>query len=102
VKCLLKQNQIPPMRLIKWNDHGGNGSSLCNPGVSGFGGLLRNADGVWFHGFAGNIGFSNILHAELLAVYHKLIMAWEFGILELWCYSDSKKTIKLISDPVNE
>ncbi|MCH93427.1 ribonuclease H protein [Trifolium medium] len=28
-------------------------------------------------------------------------MAWEFGITELWCYSDSKVAIKLISEPVN-
>jgi len=65
-----------------------DGSSLGNSGVSGFGGLLRNEDGVWIHEFAENIGFSNILHAELLEVYHGLLMAWEFGILELWCYSE--------------
>ena len=69
-KCFLKQHPVPLMRVIKyWNDKGGNGmilnvdgSSLGNPGVSDFGGLFRNEDGVWIHGFAGNIGFSNILH----------------------------------------
>lgn len=63
-----------------------DGCSLGNPGVSGFGGLLRNDDGAWYCGFAGNIGFSNILHAELLAVYHGLRLAWEFGMSELVCY----------------
>jgi len=107
-KCFIKQRPIPFMRVIKWNDKNGNnmilnvdGSSLGNPCISGFGGLLRNEDDAWIHGFAGNIGFSNILHAELLSVYHGLRMAWEFGILELWCYSDSKTAIKLISEPVN-
>jgi hypothetical protein len=28
------------------------------------------------HGFAGNIGFSNILHAELMVVYHGLVLVW--------------------------
>jgi len=28
-------------------------------------------------------------------------MAWEFGILGLWCYFDSNTAIKLIFEPVN-
>jgi hypothetical protein len=44
-----------------------------------FRGLIQNVDGVWVHGFVGNIEFSNILHAELLAVYYGLLMAWGFG-----------------------
>ncbi|CAJ2652542.1 unnamed protein product [Trifolium pratense] len=78
-----------------------DGSSLGNPGISGFGGLIRNRDGVWVHGFVGNIGFSNILHAELLAIYYGLVLAWDFGFTELWCYSNSKSAIKLISETVN-
>jgi len=41
------------MRVIKWNDKGGNdmilnvdGSNLGNSGVFGFGGLLENEDGA--------------------------------------------------------
>jgi ribonuclease HI len=49
----------------------------------------------------GNIGFSNILHAELLVVYHGLVLAWGLENEEIWCYSDSKTVIKLITDPVN-
>jgi ribonuclease HI len=78
-----------------------DGSSIGNPGVSGFGGLIRNSDGAWVHGFAGNIGFSYILDAVLMAVYHGLVLAWGLGIKELMCYSDSKTVIKLIYDPVN-
>jgi len=79
-----------------------DGSSLGNPSVSGFGCLLRNDDGAWYSGFSGNIGFSNILHAELLAIYLGLRMDWEFGMSELMCYSDSKIAIKLIKEPVND
>ncbi|KAK2412910.1 putative MO25 protein [Trifolium repens] len=46
-----------------------DGSSIGNPGISGFGGLIRNADGAWVHGFFGNLGITNILHAELMAIY---------------------------------
>jgi ribonuclease HI len=38
-----------------------DGSCISNPGVSGFGALMQNSDGA---GFVGNIGYSNILHAE--------------------------------------
>ncbi|PNX84724.1 hypothetical protein L195_g040787, partial [Trifolium pratense] len=47
-------------------------------------------------------GFSNILHAELLAVYHGLALAWELDIKELLRYSDSKTVIKLLADPIND
>jgi hypothetical protein len=37
---------------------------------------------------------------ELLAVYHVLVLAWGLEIKELWCYSDCKTVIKLITDPI--
>ncbi|GAU40002.1 hypothetical protein TSUD_211230 [Trifolium subterraneum] len=107
--CFIKQNISPTTRMVRWNAQGGNrmilnvdGSSIGNPGVSDFGGLIRNSDGGWIHGFAENIGISNILHAELLTMYHGLVLAWELDIKDLWFYSDSKNVIKLLSDHVNE
>jgi hypothetical protein len=80
--CFIKHKISPTTTMVSWNSQGDigmimnvGGSSISNLGVSGFGGLIRNSDGVWVHDFAGNIGFSNILHAELLAVYHGLILA---------------------------
>jgi ribonuclease HI len=68
--------------MIRWNAQGGtcmilyvDGSSIDNHGISGFRGLIWNSVGAWVQGFVGNIGFSNILHAELLAVYYGLVMA---------------------------
>ncbi|GAU21723.1 hypothetical protein TSUD_328480 [Trifolium subterraneum] len=52
-----------------------DGSSIGNPGISGYGGLIRNADGAWIHGFFGNLGVTNILHAELMAIYKGLLLA---------------------------
>ncbi|CAI8612715.1 unnamed protein product [Vicia faba] len=78
-KCFLKHNMSHPTRMITWNTQKGSniilnvdGSSIGNPSVSGFGGLVRNADGAWVHNFAGNIGYSNILHVELIMLYHGL------------------------------
>jgi ribonuclease HI len=64
--------------------------------------VIYNFDGAWIRGFSGNIGFSNILRAELLAVYHGLVLAWELQIRKLCCYSDSKTAINLITESVNK
>lgn len=75
-----------------------DGSSLDNPNISSFGELIRNSDDAWFHEFVGNIGFSNILHVELLMVYHgnSGLGVWYFEVVVYLYYSDST-TIKLIS-----
>ena len=104
-----KSNLTTQLRLVKWNAYYGQGSILNvdgsspeNPGVSGLGGLLRNNNGAWIRSFSGNIGFSNILHAELMAMYHGLRLAWELEVTNLVCYSYSKTTINLIFATVND
>jgi ribonuclease HI len=109
---LIQNGTSPPYsvvdQVVQWNAIGGtgmilnvDGSSIGNPGISGYGGLLRTADGAWVHGFFGNLGVTNILHAELMAIYKGLLLAWDMNIKELWCYSDSKNAIKLITEPVD-
>lgn len=66
-----------------------------------FGGLIWNADGGWVLGFMGDIGYSNIIHAELMVLYYGLCMAWELGIKDLMFYSDFNSVIKLILELVN-
>jgi ribonuclease HI len=107
--CHSNQRETLIPKLVRWNALGGtnmilnvDGSSIGNPGISGFGGLIRNADGAWVHGFYGNLGVTNILHAELMAIYKGLLLAWERNIKDLWCYSDSRTAIKLITEPVDE
>jgi len=63
--------------------------------------LIQNDNGAWIRGFARNIGFSNILDVELLAMYHGLRLAWELEVPNILCYSDSKITINLIFATVN-
>ncbi|XP_058746235.1 putative F-box/FBD/LRR-repeat protein At5g22610 [Vicia villosa] len=66
-----------------------DGSILGNSNISDFGELIRNADVARVHNFLDNIGYSNIFRAELMTLYHGLRMAWELGIKDLMCYSDS-------------
>jgi ribonuclease HI len=107
--CFLQHHKESAPKLVRWNALGGtgmilnvDGSSIGNPGISGYGGTIRNADGAWIHGFFGNLGVSNILHAELMAIFKGLQLAWELNIRNLWCYSDSVTALKLISEPVDE
>jgi hypothetical protein len=96
-------------QLVRWNTHDRtgmilnvDGSSIGNHGISGYGGLLRTADGAWVHGFFGNLGVTHVLHAELMTIYKGFLLAWERDIKELWCYSDSRSAITLIIESVDE
>lgn len=56
-----------------------DGSSIGNLGPAGFGGIFRDNDGSWMHGFVGSIGHANNLLTELLALYNGLSLAWRKG-----------------------
>ncbi|CAJ2643293.1 unnamed protein product [Trifolium pratense] len=92
---------------VKWNNnnHSGiilnvDGSCLGSPVRAGFGGIIRNDSGYYLSGFSGFIqGSSDILHAELLAIYQGLTLAKNMAIDELVCYSDSLHCINLIKGP---
>ena len=78
-----------------------DGSNFGNPGISGFGGVIRRNDGTWLYGFARNVGISTVIHVELLALYYGLKAAWERGYRDVICYSDSTLTVQLVSTMVN-
>ncbi|KAJ1383082.1 Ribonuclease H domain [Sesbania bispinosa] len=78
-----------------------DGSALGNPGLAGFGGLLRDGSGNWLKGFYGGIGVSEILHAELLAIKHGLELAWSEGYRNVIVWSDSQLALDLIDKEVN-
>jgi len=71
-------------------------SAQTNPGMAGFGGLIRDFDGQFMRGFHGNIGYSNILHAEILALMHGIQICWDEGLRDIICYTDSMHTIHLV------
>jgi ribonuclease HI len=94
-------------RLTKWNNNyhssiilNVDGSCLGSPIRAGYGGVLRNNAGFYLSGFSGHIQHSSeILHAELFAIYKGMMLAKKMDISELVCYSDSLHGINLIKGP---
>jgi ribonuclease HI len=92
-------------RVVKWNcnNHMGSilnvdGSCLGTPIRAGFGGIIRNTHGFFLSGFSGYISSSSdILFAELTAIYRGLRMAIDMGLDDLICYSDSLLSVNLIN-----
>lgn len=70
--------------------------SIDNHGLSDFAGLVHRGDGEWLHGFAGNLGRTNSLHDELVALLHGLTIAWDKAYRNVTYYSDSKNSLHLI------
>ncbi|KAK2409374.1 hypothetical protein QL285_044804 [Trifolium repens] len=67
-----------------------DGSCLGTPPRSGFGCIIRNNGGLVLTGASGFIsGLSDILLAELSAIFHGLKLAKDMGLAELSCYTDS-------------
>lgn len=76
------------------------GSSLGNPGNSGYGGLIRNSCGEWLLGLSGRCGFTSNLNAELHAISHGLDIAWDKGIKDVICELDSQLALSLVEKGV--
>lgn len=73
-----------------------DGSSLGNPGRAGAGGVVRNAAGVWQFGFTAFVGISEILQAELLAIFFGLRLCWQRGIRRVIVFSDSRHALNVV------
>jgi ribonuclease HI len=77
-----------------------DGSCLGSPIQSRFGGIIKNTFGIYLAGFSGFIqGSSDILFAELYAIYWVLLLAKDRNIDELVYYSDSLHCVNLIKCP---
>lgn len=93
------------VRHIRWNNDNFdcqilnvNGSCIGAPTRASFRGLICNSAGFYRTVFSGFIpSSSDILEAELSAIFHGLSVATDMGITELVCYSDSLLSINLIT-----
>uniref|UniRef100_A0A151UGD4 Ribonuclease H protein At1g65750 family n=1 Tax=Cajanus cajan TaxID=3821 RepID=A0A151UGD4_CAJCA len=63
---------------------------------AGFGGVLRSSDGVWIHGFCGNMDGSEIIGVELLGILQGLRIAQILGLSRVYCQTDSLVAVKWI------
>ncbi|KAJ1434076.1 Ribonuclease H-like superfamily [Sesbania bispinosa] len=80
-------DQRPP-RLVKWrapldDQIAINTDGSVNQHGTGFGGILRNANGSWIKGFYGHLHNSDILRAELHAVWKGLELCWRLNFRNL-------------------
>ncbi|GAU10505.1 hypothetical protein TSUD_419400 [Trifolium subterraneum] len=57
--------------------------------IAGCGGLLRNSNEKWLHGFSKNLGRCNAYLAELWGVYEGLCLACNYGTVKLKVHVDS-------------
>ena len=80
--AFMESNKYRIERWVRWKPSPDSyiklnfdGSSFGNPGTSGFGGLLRNADDGWIVGFSSYCGVVDNLYAELLALRMGLKLA---------------------------
>lgn len=87
----------PPMDTVKLNV---DGSSRGNPRLSGIGGVLWNYEGEWLTGFAGFIGITTNINAELLAIFNDQKLAWSMEIRSIMCESDLEVAWSWISNGV--
>ena len=78
-----------------------NSSSLGNPGSVGFGGILRDHNGAWVSAFTGSCEITTSLKAELFAIMHGLQTAWDSGLRDIICESDSAVALELINKEPN-
>ena len=83
----------PSLGFIKINS---DGSSLGNPSVVGFGGILRRGNGDWIMGYSGHISKADNLCAELLGLRRGLILAWNIGFRLGVCEVDCYEIIRLL------
>jgi len=97
-------NGVQIDKFIKWicDNHSCfilnvDGSCLDLSVRARFGGIIRTSVGFYLSGFSGYIqGSSDILLAELYAIYQGLSLARSLNIEEIICYSDSLLSINLI------
>ncbi|KAJ1408150.1 Ribonuclease H domain [Sesbania bispinosa] len=78
-----------------------NTDGSVNQHGTGFGGILRNANGSWIKGFYGHLHNSDILCAELHAVWKGLELCWRLNFRNVLCLSDFLLAVELIRKGVD-
>ncbi|OMP11177.1 hypothetical protein COLO4_03980 [Corchorus olitorius] len=72
--------QLPSQGFVKVNT---DGASMGNPGISGAGGVIRDAAGQWIIGFKAHLGTWTNMVAEPQAIPWGLSLAWKHGFRQV-------------------
>ncbi|KAK7410830.1 hypothetical protein VNO78_01968 [Psophocarpus tetragonolobus] len=78
-----------------------DGSAPGYPRLAGFGGLCHDSSGRWLLGFYRDVGVVDNLKAELLAILHKLEVAYIYNFRHILCVSDSLHAVYLVCGRIN-
>lgn len=85
----------PPSLWLKCNI---DSSVRGEDNSAGCGGVCRDSMGNWVFGFSRNMGSSNVLWAELWAIYTMINLAWDRGVRRIMVESDSKVVVQLVTE----
>ncbi|KAK9036244.1 hypothetical protein V6N11_078252 [Hibiscus sabdariffa] len=85
---------IPPEEgWLKLNTDGAR--SLVD-GSASYGGVLRDHNGKWIHGFNKFIGRCSVVEAELWGISTEMDLAWGLGCRQLIIESDSSEALRMV------
>ncbi|KAL8546919.1 hypothetical protein ACS0TY_006582 [Phlomoides rotata] len=73
-----------------------DGSTPLSPGPLFAGAIFRNSRGFFVAAFSKTVGWGYPLEAELAAIFHAILFAYDYGWLSLWVESDSTLAIHTI------
>lgn len=90
---LIKWNP-PPLGKWKLNT---DGASRGAQQLAARGGVIRDHEGNWMHGFTSNLGSCGAMESELWAIWYGLRLAWDRGYRELLVEMDSKEVLSLLT-----
>ncbi|KAL3507583.1 hypothetical protein ACH5RR_032965 [Cinchona calisaya] len=71
-----------------------------DPGPAGFGGLVRDGQGVWQYGYMGNIGRSTTIEAHLWSIREGLKIAKTKGITRIKVDIHNIETLQLVQEQI--
>ena len=88
----------PPLGMLKFNV---DGSARGSPGISGVGGVLRDASSTVMGFFSMNTGISFAYEAEIKAILQALIFCQQFSCQEIIIEGDSMLAIGWVNNKQN-
>ena len=88
----------PPHGWVKLNTDGGHGAAKGNPGLVGYGGLIRDDHGNWMAGFAKRIETCTSFVAELWGLRNGLTLCNNLNIPSLIVELDARAIVDILQN----
>ncbi|XP_072058140.1 uncharacterized protein [Arachis hypogaea] len=69
--------------------------------LAGIGCVIRDSNGRWISGCSSSYPLGPIVRCELFAVWRGLILAWDYGLRDIVCKTDSLDILHILKNPAN-